>query len=163
MKEFFLLLSATIGVLLQHLFGGWDRMLEAMIVFMIIDIITGVVVAACKKSDKSKDGKLWSVAMRKGLVKKGLGLFFVIIAVELDALTGADYIRSATIFCILMQELLSITENAAVLGVPLPEVLRRTLTVLSDKVSDRATDKIANKVVGDDGKTEGGNDNDKKG
>ena len=154
MKEVFIAVSASIGLLLQHLFGVWDRLLEAMIVFMLIDIATGVIVAVCKKSDKSKDGKLWSVAMRKGLIKKGMGLFFVVIAVELDALTGADYIRSATIFCILMQELLSIAENAALMGVPLPDVLKRTLTVLNDKVTDRATDKIANKIIPDENQTE---------
>jgi len=149
MKESYIFLSATLGVLFQHLFGVWDRLLEAMIVFMLIDVLTGVIVACMKKSPKSKNGKLWSEAMRNGLIKKGLGLFFVVIAVELDALTGMDYIRSATIFCILMQELLSISENAALIGVPLPAILKRSLSVLSDKVTDKVSDKIADKITHD--------------
>jgi len=132
MKEFYLLLSGSLGVVLQHLFGVWDRLLEAMIVFMLIDIATGVLVAILGKSPNSGNGKLWTGAMREGMIHKGLGLLFVVIAVELDALTGSDYIRSATIFCILMQELLSIAENAALMGVPLPEILKRTLSVLNE-------------------------------
>jgi len=142
MKESYVFLSAILGVVFQHLFGAWDRLLEAMIVFMLIDVITGVIVAIMKKSPKTSDGSLWSGAMRAGLIKKGWGLFFVVIAVELDALTGSDYIRSATIFCILMQELLSIAENSALIGVPLPAILKKTLTVLNEKTENTVVDKI---------------------
>jgi toxin secretion/phage lysis holin len=135
MKEFFLFLSASIGILFQHFFGAWDKMLEALVVFMLIDIVSGVTVALLGKSKKSKSGRLWSAAMREGLIHKGLGLLFVVIAVELDALAGSNgYIRSATIFCILTQELLSIAENCALLGkLPLPSILKKTLDVLNEK------------------------------
>jgi len=148
MKDLILLLASVIGAALSHFFGTWDAMVEAMIVFMVIDIVSGTMVAAWfKKSRKSRDGRLWSVAMWRGMAKKGMALFFVIVGAQFDLLLDRDYIRSAVIFCVLTSELLSIIENAALMGVPVPGVIKKMLTVVSDKVTDKVTDKAANDIT----------------
>jgi len=136
---------------LTHFFGAWDTLIEAMIVFMAIDIITGVVVAAWfNNSNKSYNGKLWSVAMWRGMAKKGMALFFVIIGKQFDLILERDYVRGAVIYCILASELLSIIENAALMGVPIPEILKKMLTVVNDKVADKMADDITENIVGKD-------------
>jgi toxin secretion/phage lysis holin len=160
MKNIYLAAVGAIGGLFGHFFGRWDALIEAMIVFMIIDIITGIIVAAWfNRSDKSSDGKLWSVAMWRGMSKKGMGLFFVIIGCQLDIIANTDYIRSAVIFCIIANELLSIIENAGIMGVPIPDILKRMLTVLNDKVVDKAADKFSDDVIN---KLDGKNDDKKE-
>jgi len=136
-KEILMLISGTIGGALVYFFGAWDKYLDALIIFMAIDYITGCIVAACfGKSPKSTSGRLLSSAMFRGLCKKGMMLLFVIIGYRLDALVGDHYIKAAVIFAFIINELLSIIENAGIMGVPIPEVLRRALDVLHNKAEN---------------------------
>jgi len=136
MKDIYIVAAGAVGVAANYLFGGWDKCLSALVIFMAIDFLSGIAAAVFSKSDKSADGKLWSVAMFRGLCKKGMGLFFVIVGYQLDLLVGAEYIRTAVIFCFLANELLSIVENAGAMGVWVPSVVKRMITVLNEKASD---------------------------
>lgn len=130
-------LSMGIGVLgaaVTTLFGGWSAGLTTLIFFMGIDYISGLLVAGVfKASTKSETGALNSKAGFKGLCKKGMILLFVLIAYRLDLLIGTDYIRDAAIIGFCVNELISIVENAGLMGIPLPPVLIKTIDVLINR------------------------------
>ena len=122
------------GAFLTRLFGGWSEDMVTLIILMVIDYITGVSAAAFfKKSDKSSDGSLSSAAGLKGLLKKGAALLVVLVAHRLDISLGVQYIKSAAVIGFIINEVISVTENAGLMGVPLPEVIRQSIEVLKDK------------------------------
>lgn len=124
----------AIGALFTSLFGGWDTGMTTLIIFMAIDYLAGIVVAGVfKQSQKSDSGALESRAGWKGLCKKGMSLLFVLIAYRLDLMIGTDYIRDAVVIGFCANELISIVENAGLMGLPLPKPIMKALDVLRDK------------------------------
>jgi toxin secretion/phage lysis holin len=122
------------GAFISTLFGGWDSALTTLVIFMGADYLAGLVVAAVfHKSGKSEKGTLDSRASWKGLCKKGMMLLIVLIAVRLDLLIGSNYIRDAVIIAFVVNELISIIENAGLMGVPIPSVITKAIDVLQDK------------------------------
>ena len=122
------------GGFLANLFGGWDADMTTLIIFMVIDFITGLLVAGVfQKSTKSDSGALNSKASWKGLAKKALTFLFVIIAHRLDIELGINYIRTAAIIGFIVNEAMSIVENAGLMGMPLPKILTRAIEVLKDE------------------------------
>ena len=133
-KEGFLAVIGVIGGVIAYVFGGFDAGLVALVVFMSVDYITGFIVAAVfHKSKKSEHGSLESGAGFKGLIKKCMCLLFVLIAVRLDAFIGSDLIRDAVIIAFISNELISIIENAGIMGVPIPVVITKAIDILSKK------------------------------
>lgn len=130
-------ICAAFGVVssaVSALFGGFDGALATLIVFMCIDFAMGLTVAAVfKVSQKSEGGSLSSAACFKGLCRKFGTLAIVLVGARLDALTAQNYIRDAVIYCYLLNEGLSITENLALMGVPVPKVLREALDILKGR------------------------------
>lgn len=130
-------LCTTIGVLgsiLVSAFGGWDAALKSLIIFMAVDYITGLMVAGVfHNSKKTSSGTLESRAGFKGLCRKALILLFVLIAQRLDIMCEVDYIRNAVIIGFCANDLISIIENAGLMGVPLPEVIVKAVDVLQSK------------------------------
>ena len=120
------------------LFGGWDAALQTLILFMIIDWITGGILlpVVFRKSPKSENGALESRAGWKGLCRKSMTLLFVLIAVRLDLLIGTDYLRDAFCIAFIANEALSIVENAGLMGIPMPEMLMRSIDILQKKHTD---------------------------
>ncbi len=88
---------ALAGSALAELFGSWDMALETLLLLMAADWITGGILlpAVFGKSPKSPNGALESRAGWKGLCRKGMTLFYILIAARLDRLLGMDYIRNA--------------------------------------------------------------------
>lgn len=124
----------AVGAFISWLFGGWSEDMLTLIILMISDYITGIIVAAFfKKSKKSENGSLSSVAGLKGLCKKGVMLLVVLIAHRLDISLGVEYIKSTAIIGFIANETISVTENIGLMGVPLPEVIKRALEVLKGK------------------------------
>ena len=131
MKEFWnviQLVFSAVGGWLGYFLGGYDGLLYALVVFMVVDYITGVM---CAVSDK----KLSSAVGFKGICRKVLILMLVGIANLLDVQvigTGA-VLRTAVIFFYLSNEGVSLLENAAHLGLPIPEKLKAILAQLHDR------------------------------
>jgi toxin secretion/phage lysis holin len=123
----------AIGGFISELFGGWDSGLVTFIIFTAIDYITGVIVGILQKSPKSENGSLDSRIGFKGLCKKGVMLLMILIAVRLDLMTGSDYIRDAVIIGLSINELVSIVENAGLIGVPIPAVITKVIDILKSK------------------------------
>ena len=114
------------------LLGGWDAAPATLLLFMLMDWVTGGILlpAVFKKSPKSKNGALERRAGWKGLCRKGMMLLIVLVAVRLDLLMGTDYLRDAVCIAFIANEALSIIENAGLMGVPLPEMLRNAIDIL---------------------------------
>lgn len=128
----------AVGAFISWLFGGWSEDMLTLIILMISDYITGVIVAAFfKKSKKSENGSLSSVAGLKGLCKKGVMLLVVLIAHRLDISLGVEYIKSTAIIGFIANETISVTENIGLMGVPLPEVIKCALEVLKNKSGNK--------------------------
>lgn len=133
-KDMVLVTLAAIGSVLANLFGGWDVTLQVLIGCMAVDYATGWVVAAVfKKSPKSEGGALESRAGFKGLVRKVGILALVLVAVWLDKLLGAAYVRVAVCLFFIANEGLSILENLGLMGVPLPPFLKNMLEAMKEK------------------------------
>lgn len=124
----------AVGGMIAHLFGGWTEDMMTLIIFMAVDFIMGLIVAGVfHKSNKSQSGALNSHAGWIGLCKKGVVLLFVLIAHRLDMLLGTDYIRTTAIIGFIANEVISIVENAGLMGVPLPEVIVKAIEVLKHR------------------------------
>ena len=118
-------------------FGGWDAGLMTLVILMAIDYFTGFLVAAIwHKSPKSENGALESKAGWKGLCRKGVTLLIVLIGAQLDKLLGVDFVRNAVIIGYAVNELISIIENAGLMGVPVPAVVQRAIELLQKKGED---------------------------
>lgn len=134
MKSVFSMICGAFGSFLTYLFGGWDSILLALIVFMAIDYITGSILALVfHKSPKSESGAYESRKGFKGLCRKFIILFFVIIGHILDNTLGFDYIKNFVCIAFMTNELLSIIENAGLMGVPIPKVITNAIELLKKK------------------------------
>lgn len=134
MKQTICAVVGAVGSVIATALGGWDSSLTTLLIFMGIDYLTGLVVAGIfHTSDKTDTGALNSSIGWKGLCKKGMELLFVLIAYRLDLIIGTDYIRNAVIIAFIANELVSIVENAGLMGLPLPEVITKAIDVLQKK------------------------------
>ena len=133
-KNLTLAIFAGVGSVLAETFGGWDSFLKALVMFMIVDYITGMVVALVfHKSQKTKNGGASSEVGYKGIIKKLCTFLLVALSVRMDEISGTHYIRSATIFFFLGNEGLSVIENLGLMGVPYPAFVKKALEALKDK------------------------------
>ena len=134
---FKLSLLSILGILggfISETLGGWDMALETLVMFMAIDYISGVVVAGVfKKSKKTESGALQSHAGFKGLCKKGMILLIVLIAYRLDMVTGSGFIRMSAIIAFIVNESISIAENAGLMGVKFPDVISQGIDLLNKR------------------------------
>ena len=134
MKQGILTVIGATGAYIANLLGGWDAGLATLVIFMAVDYFTGLIVAGIfHKSKKTESGALSSKAGIQGIAKKIMMLLMVLVAVRLDILTGTDYIRDAVIIALCGNELISIIENAGLMGVPIPKKLKDAIEVLSKK------------------------------
>lgn len=123
-----------IGGLIAQVFGGWDAGIVTLLTCMAVDYITGMLVAGVfRVSDKTASGGLESRAGWKGLCRKGTTLLIVLIAHRLDIVAGSTIIRDAVVIAYIANEAISITENAALMGVPVPERLAAAIDALQGK------------------------------
>lgn len=131
MKEFWNLIQfvfTAVGGWLGYFLGGCDGLLIALVVFVAVDYLTGVM---CAVSDK----KLSSEVGFKGICRKVLIFLLVGIANILDVqvIGTGSVLRTAVIFFYLSNEGVSLLENAAHLGLPVPEKIKTVLEQLHDR------------------------------
>lgn len=126
------------GGIATSFFGGWDRALTTLILFMAVDYITGLIVAGIfHNSEKTETGALESRAGWKGLCRKGVTLLIVLISCRLDLIIGTTFIRDAVVIAYIANESISIIENAGLMGIPVPETITKAIEVLKKKESER--------------------------
>ena len=133
-KTALLAIVGMAGSVITNLLGGWDTALQTILIFMAIDYVTGLVVAGVfKKSTKTDTGALESKAGWKGLCRKGMTLLIILVAAQLDKVTGTEVIRNAVIIGYIANEALSIIENAGLMGLPVPKFIVNAIDILKKK------------------------------
>lgn len=125
----------AIGGAIAGLFGHWPAMLTILVVVMCIDYVSGVIVAASGRSPKSETGGLSSKAGFIGIAKKGFIMLIVLLATMLDHAIGdeAMLFQGAAACYYIANEGLSILENAVLMDLPVPGVIKKALEELRDK------------------------------
>ena len=123
--------------MLSLAFGGFDKLLQTLLLLMAVDMITGIICAVVFKcSDKTENGRLSSRASLQGFFKKGCCLLLVVVAVHLDALIGTGNLtRDAAIVAFCLNELISIMENMGHMGIKMPEPVMNALEMFAKKQS----------------------------
>lgn len=119
----------SLGGMFFYFFGGWDIAFQVLVALIVIDYISGVMVAIINKNLSSQLGI-------KGIFKKIAILTTVIVAVLIDRAVGTDVLRLAVIFCLCGNEGISLVENLAKLGAPIPQKLIDILVQLRGKGDD---------------------------
>lgn len=126
-----------IGSAIAELYGGWTQGMTTLVILMIIDYIMGILVAGVfGASKKTDDGKLESRAGWKGLVRKGVTLLIVLVATRIDLMLESNFVRDAAVIGFAANELLSIVENAGLMGIPMPTVVTNAIEVLQKKAKE---------------------------
>ena len=131
MKEFWnmvQLIFAAVGGWLGYFLGGCDGLLIALVVFAVVDYITGLM---CAVSDKELSSKVGF----RGICRKVL--IFVLVGaghiLDTQIIGDGSVLRTAVIFFYLSNEGVSLLENAAHLGLPIPKKLRDVLAQIHDR------------------------------
>ena len=126
--------AGVIGGMISQAFGGWDAALITLLLFMAVDYLSGLIVAGVfQASDKSASGSLSSVACWQGLLKKGMTLVIVLVAARLDIVLGTAFVRDAVVIAYIVNETISIIENAGLMGLPVPDVIMSAIEQLQGK------------------------------
>lgn len=138
MKEFWntiQLVITGIGGWLGYFLGGCDGLLYALLLFVVMDYITGVMCAI-------NDHKLSSEVGFRGICRKVLIFMLVGIANVMDVtvIGTGSVLRTAVIFFYLSNEGISLIENAGHLGLPIPEKLKIVLEQLHNRSEDKDGD-----------------------
>lgn len=133
----FLLVIGAFGSIIAQWFGGWDSSLQTLVIFMAIDYITGLLVAGVfNASKKTKSGALESRAGWKGLCRKFITLALVLIACRIDVILKTDFVRDMATVAFIVNETISIVENAGLMGIPIPSVIIKSIDVLKAKAEE---------------------------
>ena len=138
MKEFWntmQMIFAAVGGWLGYFLGGCDGLLIALVVFTVVDYITGLM---CAISDR----KLSSEVGFRGICRKVLIFFLVGVAniLDMEVIGTGSVLRTAIIFFYLSNEGVSLLENAAHLGLPIPQKLKNVLAQLHDRAEEGGGD-----------------------
>ena len=135
---------AGVAGAIAGLFGEWNTMLTVLVVMMATDYISGWIVAWCGKSPKTEGGGLSSKVGFIGIAKKGFIMLLVLLATLLDRAIGGEtsVFQASLVLYYIANEGLSVLENAALLGVPFPDKLKRALETLREKEDPPDRDRI---------------------
>ncbi len=126
-KDILKYIAAIGGSLVTYLFGGWPALIQILVAFVVIDYITGVLAAGVRREISSAVGG-------RGIARKVLIFILVACGHLVDmALGTADVIRDAVIYFYIANELFSILENAGEMGLPVPDILKKSIDTLKGK------------------------------
>lgn len=117
---------ALLGGAITAALGGWDLALQVLVLFVVLDYMTGLVAAWYSKTLNSQVGF-------RGICKKVLLFIPVAICYALDQVIGQEILRSLAIFFYIANEGLSVIENLGRAGVPVPAALGEALEQLRKK------------------------------
>ncbi|WP_456277907.1 phage holin family protein [Bacillus sp. AK128] len=120
-------LVSIAGSVASYMFGGWSSLLTVLTFMIVIDYLTGVIAAGIEK-------KLCSRIGFRGIAQKILIFALVSVAHMIDVIIGVEHlIRDATIIFYIMNEIISILENAKRVGLPIPAFLVKVIELLKSK------------------------------
>ncbi|WP_352420721.1 phage holin family protein [Proteiniborus sp.] len=122
---------SILGSIVTYLLGGIDSLLQVLLIFMVVDYITGLAKGYVKKELNSTIGF-------RGLLKKALILFVLIVAVQLDKVAETEQaFRTVVAWFYIGIEGISLLENSAEIGLPVPKKLLDALKIFKDRGEER--------------------------
>lgn len=126
---------AIAGGAIAGIFGEWSALMTILAAVMVLDYISGVLVAITGKSLKTEGGHLDSKVGFKGLAKKAFIIMIVLLATLLDKAIGAEAMvfQTATVCYYIANEGISVVENAGLMGLPVPPVIAKALEQMREK------------------------------
>ena len=130
---------AAIGGAIASFFTGLPPIIWVLIAVMSIDYLTGIICGLMGKSPNTENGGVSSKMAFRGLLKKAMILLVVLLAALLDKAvsmgTGVSFeaVAGATCLWFIASEGMSVLENAAAMGVPIPKILLQALELFKDK------------------------------
>ncbi|MEK4006104.1 phage holin family protein [Paenibacillus sp. FSL H3-0333] len=120
-------ISSILGSIATYFFGGWSTLLHFMLICMALDYISGCFASVI-------EGKGLSSAVGfKGITKKVFMILTIYLAHYADMAVGVDWIMIGTTWFWIANELVSLAENYARMGLPFPESLKKLITVVKDR------------------------------
>lgn len=122
-------LCGGVGAVISFFIGDFDGWMRLLLIAMVIDYCFGSFVAFKGKSVKSQNGGVSSVAGWLGLIKKLATLLLVGITYQIEIASGTSGIRNVAVIGFATNEVLSIIENAAAIGIIIPDGLRDALEI----------------------------------
>lgn len=138
MKTTLLTVVGAVGGAIAAAFGGWDEALTTLLIFMGADYVSGLVVAGVfHNSPKTATGALESNAGLKGLFRKAMTLLFVLVGHRLDLAMGTSYVKDAVCIGFIANELISVVENAGLMGLPIPSIITDAIDILNQKKEEK--------------------------
>lgn len=144
---------AVVGSGIASLIGGFDALFQFTLILVLVDIVTGFIGAWENKEVSSK-------VLRRGLINKCFFIVFVWIGMLADKvmvevtgntihILGKEYLFRNIVLCyIILEELISVLENAVIMGIPIPKWLRSVLKQVSNTVNT-STPKVVSKFFHD--------------
>ena len=141
-KDVLSTIGGLFGGVIAMAFGGWSEGLTTLLILMIVDYLSGLVVAGLfQASPKTETGGLESRAGWKGLARKVATLLIVMVAHRIDVALGTNYLMNAAVIGFIMNELISLVENAGLMGIPMPKAITKAIDILTTKADIEASDK----------------------
>ena len=141
-KDVLSTIGGLFGGVIAMAFGGWSEGLTTLLILMIVDYLSGLVVAGLfQASPKTETGGLESRAGWKGLARKVATLLIVMVAHRIDVALGTNYLMTAAVIGFIMNELISLVENAGLMGIPMPKAITKAIDILTTKADIEASDK----------------------
>ncbi|RKN85424.1 phage holin family protein [Paenibacillus ginsengarvi] len=132
MQQFgFNALVGVAGAILNYMFGGWNELVQLFFLLIAVDYVTGVAASLKSGAGLNSAKGFW------GIWKKGLMIVIVMLGHRFDLLLETELFMAGFIYFYMANELISITENCGILGVPLPEKLRKLIEILKNKQENR--------------------------
>lgn len=124
-----------VGALTAYI-TSWSPHIGTLLILMIIDFCFGLLTPIIAgKSKKDASGKISSKVCRRGIVKKCVVFMLIYVAWLLGKEAGFPAVTEAVVMAFIISETISIVENAAVLGIPIPRVFLKLLKIMNDKAS----------------------------
>lgn len=140
-KQEILAMTSALAGAITTILGGYDSLLQAMLMLMLIDIICGVVDAAFFNHSKYSLNGLSSTGLVKGAIRKCMLLAIVAVAVVIDNILNTTYIRNCAVIYFIATEGLSVLEHMVAMDVPFPSFVKDILEVMLEKADSGKDDK----------------------
>lgn len=128
-------LVGFIGGFVTFIIGDITPNLLTLMLLMLIDLLTGFITACVfKNSAKTESGSLSSREMLKGICRKAGMILLVCLGYQMDKVLATDYVKATVIIALIVEESLSVVENLGLMGLPIPDIIKKSIDVLNQKI-----------------------------
>lgn len=124
---------SAIGAFIASFLGGYDALLETMLIMMVLDIIAGVLSAAFFNTSKYSKNGITSDALLRGAIRKVMMLFIVAVGVMVDTILHTTYVRNCAVLYMIGTEGISLLEHMVHMNVPFPKFLKDIIETILER------------------------------